>query len=315
MLLKKNKIQKLFLSFSLLLVGVFTLVSCEPSVDPTTTDPTITDPTTSDPTTDSTEPDEDIVYHDYYNGYYENLTSWENGEDLKTQLYQIVNKNVSFVNFDTSSQKWEVNQLADETFDNLDRVNLVYASYQPLKTYTSTSSNNGWQREHAFCQTLGNFHEGNDRPDTEQELVKQMRSDFHNLFASDKRINNSRGNKNLGNVDESMGTVVYPTDVHGNVTGVRAIESVGDESVSIFEPREEEKAMLARAIFYMATRFEDLNVVEGISGTGCKSHGMLVDLLLWSTDDVSLREYKHNIGVYSFQNNRNPYVDYPELVD
>lgn len=294
-----------FLAFLLL------LSSCDPTVDPTDTN-TTTD-TTSDTTTDI---DDDKTYPDYYNNYYQNLVSWENGEDLKEQLHEIVNDNVYLIDFDTSSRKWEPNQLADETFDNFDRVNLVYASYQPLKTHTFTPMDKGWQREHAFAQSLGNYDVSSTRPDTEKDLIKDMKSDYHNLFASDGSINNSRGNKNLGNVDELMGEIYYPTDDHGNETGVRAIRSTSeDDSVMIFEPRAEDKGMLARAIFYMATRFEDLSVIEGISEVRSKSHGMLSDLLTWSLDDVSLREYKHNIGVYHFQNNRNPYVDFPELVN
>ncbi len=256
----------------------------------------------------------DIVYDDYYNDYYDSINSWENGDDLREQLNELINYEVTFVDFN-GSNKWAANQLADETFDNFDRVNLVYSNYQPLKSYTFTGSNQGWQREHAFAQTLGNFDVNNSRPPAEATLVNAMRSDFHNLFASDGRLNNSRGNKNLGNVNEEMGTIVYPTDYHGNQTGCRAIEPVGEIGVNIFEPRAEDKPMMARGIFYMATRFDDLDVVEGISATRSKTHGMLSDLLSWADGEVTRREFKHNIGVYSFQNNRNPYVDFPDLVD
>ncbi|MCR4911902.1 MAG: endonuclease [Bacilli bacterium] len=51
--------------------------------------------------------------------------------------------------------------------------------------------------------------------------------------------------------------------------------------------------------------------------------GGLDDLLDWNTNEVTLEEMHHNESVYSYnstagkgcQNNRNPFVDYPELVD
>ncbi|NCA97460.1 MAG: hypothetical protein EOM77_04740 [Bacteroidia bacterium] len=298
---------KIILPF--LLSFVFVLSSCDKPTDSSSS--SSQDNTSSD---SSSESNPDVVYEDYYNGYYSSIESWENGDDLRTKLNELVNYNVTLVDFN-GSQKWAANQIADEAFDNFDRVNLVYSDYQPLKTYTFTGSNQGWQREHAFAQTLGNFDTSNTRPESEETLVNTMRSDFHNLFASDGRLNNSRGNKNLGNVTEAMGTIVYPTDYNGVASGCRAIQDNGGVTVNVFEPRTEDKPMMARGIFYMATRFSDLNVVSGIAASRSKTHGMLEDLLSWSDNPVTRREYKHNVGVYSLQNNRNPYVDFPELVD
>lgn len=273
--------------------------------------------TDSDSISGTTSDIENQEYDDYYDDYYDAIVSWQNGEDLHEQLSALINTNVMLVDFGSSSQKWTVNQVADEAFDNLDRVSLAYAEYQPLKTYTNTSSNKGWQREHAFAQTLGNFDVSNSRPESEDDLVISMRSDFHNLFAADGSLNNSRGNKNLGNVSSAMGEIYLPTDSYGDETGCRAIKQTetNPSPVAIFEPRSQDKPMMARAIFYMATRFDDLNVVEGIAVSRSKTHGMRSDLLSWSRENVSRREYKHNVGVYQYQHNRNPYVDFPELVD
>jgi len=299
--------------FPFLLSALLILSSCEPN--PTDTSSSADTSSTTDSSSQTeTSSDPVIIYEDCYNDYYDSIESWENGEDLREQLNELINFDVTLVEFD-GSDRWAVNQKADETFDNFDRVNLVYADYQPLKSYTFTGSNQGWQREHAFAQTLGNFDTNHTRPESEDDLVVAMRSDFHNLFASDGRLNNSRGNKNLGNVTEEMGTIIYPTDYFGNETGCRAIQSVENVGVNVFEPRLQDKPMMARGIFYMATRFDDLDVVEGISESRSKTHGMLSDLLEWADGEVTRREYKHNIGVYSFQKNRNPYVDFPELVD
>lgn len=233
--------------FPFLLSALLILSSCEPN--PTDTSSSADTSSTTDSSSQTeTSSDPAIIYEDYYNDYYDSIESWENGEDLREQLNELINFNVTLVEFD-GSNRWAVNQKADETFDNFDRVNLVYANYQPLKSYTFTGSNQGWQREHAFAQTLGNFDANNTRPESEATLVNQMRSDFHNLFASDGRLNNSRGNKNLGNVTEEMGTIVYPTDYFGNETGCRAIQSVENVGVNVFEPRPQDKPMMARGIF------------------------------------------------------------------
>jgi endonuclease I len=248
----------------------------------------------------------DIEYQDYYSDYYDSIESWTDGDNLREQLRTLVNYNVNLVDFNASSNIWAVNQLADETIDNYDRIDIVYGNYQPLKTFTASGSNGGWQREHAFAQSLGDFDVASASRNANESLI--MRSDFHNLFASDGTLNGSRNNLNLGDVTSEMGAISNPKDSFGNETECYRTDFV-------FEPPDKDKPMLSRAIFYIATRFADLDVVEGISAVRSKTHGMLSDLLEWSESPVTRREYKHNIGVYHFQNNRNPYIDYPELVD
>ena len=296
--------------FALSLAFLFALVSCNELPSETSqSDPSLSETTGENSSSSDSTSEPPIEYEDYYNGYYDSIESWESGEDLRSQLSTLINYNVQLVEFD-GDDRWKVNQIADETFDNFDRVSLVYVDYQPLKTYTNTSSNNGWQREHAFAQSLGSFDVASSTRSDEEEMV--MRSDFHNLFASDGSLNGSRGNKNLGNVTDEMGIVYNPNDSYGNPSECRAIQGTG---VDIFEPQDKDKAMLSRGIFYMATRFLDLNVVEGIASVRSNTHGMLSDLLEWAKTGVDRREYKHNIGVYQYQKNRNPYIDFPELVD
>lgn len=247
-------------------------------------------------------------YEDYYNGYYDSIESWIDGDDLREQLRTLVNTGVNLVDFNNSSNIWAVNQLADETLDNYDRVEVVYGNYKPLKTLTSSGANGGWQREHAFAQSLGDFDAASQGRTENESLI--LRSDFHNLFASDGSLNGSRNNLNLGNITDEMTDATNPTDSFGNSS-----ECYRSEQANVFEPPEKDKPMLARGIFYMATRFEDLDVVEGVTLVRSRKHGMLSDLLDWSDNPVTRREYKHNVGVYSYQNNRNPYIDFPELVD
>ncbi|HOH68738.1 MAG TPA: endonuclease, partial [Bacilli bacterium] len=169
------------------------------------------DQTPSDTSSDSgssTSSDPVFIYEDYYNDYYDSIESWEDGNDLREQLRALVNLNVNLVDFNNSSNIWAVNQLADETLDNYDRVEVVYGNYQPLKTFTSSGANGGWQREHAFAQSLGDFDVASTGRTANESLI--LRSDFHNLFASDGSLNGSRNNLNLGNVSDDMGAITNP---------------------------------------------------------------------------------------------------------
>jgi len=83
---------------------------------------------------------------------------------------------------------------------------------------------------------------------------------------------------------------------------------------------------VARAYFYLATRYEDR--IAGWEGTGAGANAILdgtsdqvfeawfIDLLLtWhQADPVSESERGRNEAAFSYQGNRNPFVDHPDLV-
>ncbi|MFA5283022.1 MAG: endonuclease [Bacilli bacterium] len=264
------------------------------------------------------EPDEPTKYNYDYSSYYSAITSWTDSTDLLGKLNALVNTDVKSpiantnLDFDSGTDRWNVLANADQNLSSLDFVDLAYVNFNTVKNDTNNSSR-GWQREHAFGQALGNFDASNTRGDS--NLVKIMRSDWHNLFASDGSANGSRSNMNLGNVDPNAGVISYCS----NSKGDRALYSEGKyiEGIQIFEPGDIDKGKLARAIFYMATRYSDLQIVEElVTDMRQGKIGCLNDLLSWAdTFDVSRSEYQHNSVVYSYQNNRNPFVDYPELVD
>ena len=95
---------------------------------------------------------EPVDINSYYEGYYSSLSSWENGNDLKEQLKNIISRNVMYTPY---SSTWSVLQKADQSQTNFDKVETVYSSLEQLKSDTYSSSNTkGWQKEHAFCQSL-----------------------------------------------------------------------------------------------------------------------------------------------------------------
>ncbi|MDR0934981.1 MAG: endonuclease [Erysipelotrichaceae bacterium] len=249
----------------------------------------------SDETSSSSSTSDDRPEYalDIYGDYYANCLTWTNGADLKAKLSTAMHNGFVGQKYDGV---WTTNQAADQALDNLDMVNQLYSEDDILKTKTKGSGDQtGWDREHAFAKTLI----VGQNPSTSS--VGPL-TDFHNLFAGWTTANNSRSNKNFGNVSEPTGEV-------GN--------NIYTETV--FEPGSvEDKAKVARAIFYMATMYAtdyELFLRNETCGTGEKCHGNLPDLLEWNLAPVSRGEYQHNLAVLNYQFNRNPYIDYPELAD
>ena len=258
-----------------------------------------------------------------YDGYYHDITSWTNGEDLKQKLYDVSHKTYRPLNYTAPNYQTNIN--ADHTYLDFEYLDVIYSEKDVYKN----ESNKGWQREHAFCASLmcGSLT---------ANAVKRVgrATDFHNLIAADASANSSRGNKNYGVADKTH--VNYQ-----NRTTDQGRDGYSFDPVN-FEPGDNDKGRVARAIFYMAMMYKNdevdeingftmkgLRVVEDpvtyVQGEGgAFAIGNLSTLLEWNKNyPVDYLEMQHNISVYKdindidgyAQGNRNPFVDYPHLVD
>ena len=133
-----------------------------------------------------------------------------------------------------------------------------------------------WNREHVWPQSkLGASASNN---------VANTASDLQNLKPANPSINSSRGN--LSFVDKPGG------GSYGAVPGG-------------YYPGDEDRGDVARILFYMNTRW----------GLSIPLVGDLATLIKWHTEDpVDTWEMNRNELIYSYQNNRNPYIDLPDLV-
>lgn len=141
-------------------------------------------------------------------------------------------------------------------------------------------------------------------------------SDAHVVVPTDGYVNNRRSNMPFGEV----GSTSYVSN--GGFSRVGTC-SVAGYSGRVFEPADEYKGDFARIYFYMATRYT--TACGGWSGEGSSvfsgSFPYLKDwtremMLRWHQEDpVSEKEIDRNDAVYQLQGNRNPFIDYPELVD
>jgi len=137
-----------------------------------------------------------------------------------------------------------------------------------------------WNREHLWPRSYGIGNGGTDF------------TDLHNLRPCDVTTNNRRGNKYFA----------------------------ASTSTKTWEPPADEKGNIARALFYMAVRYEgdedrteDLELTE-TPRSGSPNFGALSTLLKWHQQDPpDDAERARNDRVEALQGNRNPFIDQPDL--
>jgi endonuclease I len=138
-----------------------------------------------------------------------------------------------------------------------------------------------------------------------------MYADLFHLYPTDGKVNGLRGNYPFGETDGAQ----Y------NISRVGHCTFPPGYSGTVFEPADEYKGDFARTYFYVATRYEN-QISQWTSPmlAGDESSvftAWAIELLLkWHRrDPVSEKETNRNNAVYNIQKNRNPFIDYPELVE
>ena len=140
-----------------------------------------------------------------------------------------------------------------------------------------------------------------------------MVADINFIRPTDGKVNGMRSNY-------PYGTVTVPDFLSKNGTKVGTSSSTGYRG-PVCEPIDEFKGDIARMIFYFVTRYEDK--LSGFSSGGMLGNTTYPGLTTWerdvlltwaSQDPVSPSEIERNNAAYTFQKNRNPYIDHPEWV-
>lgn len=137
-----------------------------------------------------------------------------------------------------------------------------------------------------------------------------MNSDLYHLYPTDGKVNGYRGNYPYGEVN-----VASITSLNGSKVGSNVFPGY---SGTVFEPIDEYKGDLARTYFYMSTRYYGEDGAWQTTDATTKSDikPWQAELLMkWHLEDpVSDKERKRNNKIYAIQNNRNPFIDHPQLV-
>jgi endonuclease I len=126
---------------------------------------------------------------------------------------------------------------------------------------------------------------------------RTQEADLHHLYPSDSVANSTRGNFKFTQFPGSEpGLRSCPSSKRGRISGM------GEQG---FEPPENHKGNVARALFYFAVRY-DMKIEQ---------HEEMF-LRQWNiVDPVDSAEIERNDKIQELQGNRNPFVDDPQLVD
>nr|WP_294775221.1 endonuclease [uncultured Flavobacterium sp.] len=230
-------------------------------------------------------------------GYYDSLEGLS-GAALKQALQNII-ANPAVVRAHNYGDVTDILKVADQNPLNSNQVWLMYVETPRAKLdFQTTSSNIGsWNREHIYPQSRGGFANATDDiPDginvwlpTNADDITTGHGDAHHIRAEDGPENSSRSNRDYGLTGYNG-----PTGTQGSWKGD-----------------------VARSVFYMAVRYNALSVVNGdIPDTTVGQLGDLASLLTWNhTDARDDFEMNRNNYIYTWQYNRNPFIDYPALAD
>jgi endonuclease I len=222
-------------------------------------------------------------------GYYDDAAGLT-GIELKDALHDII-KNHDEPSYDDLRDF--ILKASDEDPENPNNVILLYSGISRPKSMFGGNSGD-WNREHVWAKSHGDF--GNNPPSG---------TDAHHIRPTDVQINSIRGNLDFDNGGSP-------------VSGAPGCYKDSDS----FEPRDAVKGDVARMIFYMDVRYEgdngelDLTVVDAVNTAPAPELGKLSVLLEWHQQDPPDDfERNRNDVVYSYQDNRNPFIDHPEFVE
>ncbi len=158
-----------------------------------------------------------------------------------------------------------------------------------------------YNREHIIPQSVFN-------------KASPMRSDVHHLFPTDGKVNGMRSSYPHGYVSSAR----YTSTNNTRIGSSNSNKNHGYNG-TVCEVPDEYKGDVARAYFYMVTRYEDklpswnnYDSFDGNSFPGMKKWAINTYLEWNDLDPVSEKEIKRNNAIYALQKNRNPFVDHPE---
>jgi len=208
-----------------------------------------------------------------YEGYYDYLACLD-GRDLKRKLHDMIDNHRS-IGYDGARY-----QIFAKLHNEDGYVEGVYTGIT-MKT-NSVPNANIMNTEHTWPQSHFSGSESGTK-----------KCDIHHLFPTDSKANSRRSSYQFGEVEDITwqdgGSYLgYNTSGH-----------------KVFEPRDEHKGNVARAIFYFAVRYDQ-----------SVSHEEEQTLRMWNkVDPVDEEEFYRNAAIEDIQDNRNPFVDHPEFID
>ena len=226
----------------------------------------------------------DILGQGKYSIAYYNHTENVTEQALKDTLQAITGRGYISLGY---------NGARDKMFMNIDnkKVNGQGASSNTLECVYTGRNAVGYANRTACQNAPYDFNTEHTYPQTYFASAEPMVSDLFHLYPTDNTANNVRSNYRFGTL---IGTPTW--------------SSGGSQfAVPFFEPRDQHKGEVARAMFYFVVRYQNYQ-------------GYL------TTQEATLRSWLHNfpptaiekkrnVDIHAFQHNYNPFIDYPQFVD
>lgn len=229
--------------------------------------------------------------------YYSSLKG-KKGAELKTAIHDIIKK-ANVLSYGSGNRKtwwgfWSTDR--DESGRFIDR----YSAESEWEMSTSQgAAGAGMNIEHSFPKSWWGK--------TEVQAYK----DLYNLMPCKSKINSTKSNYPMGKV------------VSGDKGNGWTKVGEGTDGKKYWEPADPWKGDFARGYMYMATAYQDYNWV-GTQALQILQQGAYPTLQKWAytlyiqwakADKPDALEIKRNNDVAKIQGNRNPYVDFPNLME
>lgn len=245
--------------------------------------------------------------------YYPNSLEGKNGAELKTELHNLLKNHTRLPygsrDYNQIACTWTVFKKSDVRPNG--KVWDMYSN-NSYNFSNGAGATKGMNIEHSVPKSWwGDAYDETATPLTRFKYDGSY--DLHHLTPSDAAANTAKSNYPLGEVDSPL--------FDNGVTKVGTGQANG-RATNLFEPADEYKGDFARMYLYFVTCYQDyswkssaLSMFAQNSYPTLNAYGQSL-LLKWHRQDpVSQKEIDRNNAVYSFQGNRNPFIDYPNIVE
>lgn len=245
--------------------------------------------------------------------YYPNSLEGKNGAELKTELHNLLKNHTRLPygsrDYNQIACTWTVFKKSDVRPNG--KVWDMYSN-NSYNFSNEAGATKGMNIEHSVPKSWwGDAYDETATPLTRFKYDGSY--DLHHLTPSDAAANTAKSNYPLGEVDSPL--------FDNGVTKVGTGQANG-RATNLFEPADEYKGDFARMYLYFVTCYQDyswkssaLSMFAQNSYPTLNAYGQSL-LLKWHRQDpVSQKEIDRNNAVYSFQGNRNPFIDYPNMVE
>ncbi len=225
-----------------------------------------------------------------------------------TELIDSLQQNYSV----TNAQSY--NAARDAMFEQIDKkegsqISCVYTGY--TITFTDRQDAQGGNNEPSDFNTEHTW------PQSFFDQASPMRTDIHHLYPTRQDVNAARSNLKFDEIPDENTNTWYRENSNQSSIPVSNIDEYSELlSNTSFEPREDHKGNVARALFYFWAIYQDnSNVVNDATDNEAFFNSMKDVLLSWhDADPVDQAEVDRSTAIESVQGNRNPFIHDTTLV-